>query len=84
MKALTINEIKAQYPDEWVLVGNPKMDSEELHILSGLPALHSKDKKEVCYLGAELVKKFDTYMIVFTGEPRSARRLTGIFSRIIK
>lgn len=84
MKALTINEIKAQYPDEWVLVGNPKMDSEELHILSGLPALHSKDKKEVCYLGAEIVKKFDTYMIVYTGEPRAARRLTGIFNRVTK
>ncbi len=84
MEILTINEIKAQYPDEWVLVANPTMDSEELRVLAGFPALHSKDKKEVCYLGAELVKKFDTYMIVFTGAPRPARRLTGIFNRIIK
>ena len=84
MKDLTIAEIKAQYPDEWVLVGNPVMDNQELHLLSGLAALHSIDKKEVCYLGAELVKQFDTYMIVFTGEPRPTRRLTGIFNRIVK
>ena len=25
MEVLTINEIKAQYPDEWVLVANPQM-----------------------------------------------------------
>jgi hypothetical protein len=79
-----MSEIKSSYPDQWVLVGNPEMDKQELHVLSGLVALHSKDKKEVCYLGAELVKRFDTYMILYTGEPRPARRLTGIFSRIKK
>ena len=84
MTISTINQIKTQYPDQWVLVGNPEMDANELHVLAGFAVLHSKDKKEVCYLGAELVKQFDTYMIVFTGEPRPARRLTGIFNRVIK
>ena len=61
MEILSIAEIKTKYPDEWVLVGNPEMDASELHVLSGQPVIHSSDKKEVCYLGAELVKQFSTY-----------------------
>ena len=84
MEIATMQQIRAQYPDEWVLVGNPEMDANELHVLSGFAVLHSQDKKEVCYLAAELVKQFDTYMVVFTGEPRPVRRLTGIFNRVVK
>ncbi len=47
MEVLTINEIKAQYPDQWVLVGNPVMDVQEQQVLAGLPVFYSKSKKEV-------------------------------------
>jgi hypothetical protein len=82
MEILTIDEIKIRYPEQWVLVGNPQMDEQEQKVLAGLPAFHSKSKKEVCYLGAELVKNFDTYMLVFTGRPRHLNRVVAtVFSR---
>jgi hypothetical protein len=76
-----IEEIKSLFPEEWVLIGNPKMDKSELHVLSGIPILHSKDKKEVCYLGKAKTADFDTVTIVFTGVKTAARALTGIFKK---
>lgn len=85
MEILTLSKIKELYPNEWVLIGNPEMDKEELSVVSGLPAFHSKSKKEVCYLGAELVKKFDSYMLVFTGKPRHLKRIAAsVFNRKTK
>jgi hypothetical protein len=75
-----IDEIKALFPDEWVLVGNPEMDKSELHVLSGIPILHSKDKKEVCYLGKNKTIDYQTFTLVYTGAFKTARTLTGIFN----
>ena len=56
---LTINDIKKLYPDEWVLVGNPIMDESKIDVLEGIPLFHSKDKKEVCYIGRDKTSNFD-------------------------
>ncbi len=76
-QVLTIDEIKAQYPDQWVLVGNPVMDVEQQQVLAGLPVFYSKSKKEVCYLGAELVKNFDSTILLFTGQPKHLKRIVA-------
>ena len=47
-QVLTIAEIKAQYPDQWVLVGNPIIKDTKL--LNGIVLYHSKDKKEILSL----------------------------------
>ena len=78
--AKNIDEIKTLFPDEWVLIGNPKMDKSELHVLSGIPVLHSKDKKEVCYLGKSKTADFKTITIIYTGTFKATRTLTGIFN----
>ncbi|MBK9462736.1 MAG: hypothetical protein IPN94_25835 [Sphingobacteriales bacterium] len=50
---LTIDEIKAQYPDQWVLVGNPilkDLDTLEAIInklVQGVVLFASKDKREI-------------------------------------
>ncbi len=75
-----IEEIKNLYPDEWVLIGNPIMDEPELNVISGVPIIHSKDKKEVCYLGKSKTSDFDTITIIYTGVFKPARTLTGIFN----
>lgn len=76
----SIDEIKSLFPDEWVLIGNPEMDESELHVLSGIPVLHSKDKKEVCYLGKSKTRNFKTITLFYTGAFKPARVLTGIFN----
>jgi hypothetical protein len=79
-EVINIAAIKALYPDEWVLIGNPVMDKSELNVLSGIPVLHSKDKKEVCYLGKSKTADFNTITIVYTGTFKASRAMTGIFN----
>jgi hypothetical protein len=79
---LNIEDIKKRYPDEWVLVGNPVMDEHKLDVLSGVPVYHSKDKKEVCYIGREKTSSFEKVTLIFTGSFKSTRKITGIFNRI--
>lgn len=79
---LNIDQIKAQFPDEWVLLGNPVMDESRLDVLAGIPLFHSKDKKEVCYLGRDKATDYQKITLIFTGSFKPARKLTGIFNRL--
>jgi hypothetical protein len=81
---LNIEEIKKLYPDEWVLVGNPIMDNTNIDVLSGFPIYHSKDKKEVCYIGRDKTANFDKVTLIFTGTFKQTKKITGIFNRIQK
>ncbi len=83
-KLLNIADIKILYPDEWVLLGNPVMDDSKIDVLSGIPLFHSKDKKEVCYMGRDKTSNFDKITLIYTGTFRATRKITGIFNRIIK
>lgn len=81
---ITIEAIKKLYPDEWVLIGNPIMDNSKIDVLSGVPLFHSKDKKEVCYIGRDKTSNFDKITLIYTGSFRPIRKITGIFNRIVK
>lgn len=81
---LNISEIKNLYPNEWVLIGNPIMDDSKIEVLSGIPLFHSKDKKEVCYIGRDKTSNFDKITLIYTGTFKPARKITGIFNRISK
>ena len=82
-EAIHINDIRKRYPDEWVLLGNPTWDNRHLEILSGIPLYHSKDKKEVCYLGRPLIANYTTTTLIFNrATPRQKRSTIGIFKRI--
>lgn len=79
---LNINDIKKLYPNEWVLVGNPIMDESKIDILSGIPIYHSKDKKEVCYIGRDKTSAFNKITLIYTDTFRPTRKITGIFNRV--
>ena len=81
---IDIIDIKKLYPDEWVLLGNPTMDDTKIEVLSGVPIFHSKDKKEVCYIGRNKTSAFDKITLVYTGSFRPTRKITGIFNRVQK
>lgn len=81
---INIADIKSLYPNEWVLLGNPIMDDSKIDVISGIPLFHSKDKKEVCYIGRNKTANFDTVTLIYTGIFKPARKITGIFNRIIK
>jgi hypothetical protein len=81
-QAINIKDIKNLYPNEWVLLGNPIMDESKLDVLSGIILYHSKDKKEVCYIGRNKTSAYDKITLIFTGTFKPTRKITGIFNRI--
>lgn len=81
-QVLKINEIKQLFPGEWVLLGNPIMDDSQIDVVSGIPIFHSKDKKEVCYIGRNRTSAFEKITLIFTGNLKPTRKMTGIFNRI--
>lgn len=81
---VSIAAIKTLYPDEWVLVGDPVMDESRLEVTAGVPLFHSKDKKEVCYIGREKTAGFAKITIIYTGTHRASRKITGIFNRVVQ
>jgi hypothetical protein len=69
-----MDEIKLQYPDEWILLGNPAIDRTK--VMAGIVLYHSKDKKEVCYLGREKATGYDKVTIAYAGEPKKRNKLS--------
>jgi hypothetical protein len=55
-----------------------------LDVISGIPLFHSKDKKEVCYIGRDKTSDFDKITIIYTGSFQPTRKITGIFNRMVK
>lgn len=78
MKSLNIEKIRDLYPNEWVLIGNPIMDTNDVDVLKGIPLYHSQDKREVCYLGKPTTKGYNMITLIYTGEPQRIRRI-GVF-----
>jgi hypothetical protein len=60
-----IDDMKKNYPDEWILLGNPEWDKPGLHVLSGTVLYHSPDKREVAYLGRPLTKGYEKLTLFF-------------------
>ncbi len=52
-EVLRYDEMKARFPDEWVLVGDPETD-ESLQVLGGVVLWHSKDRDQVYGKAIEL------------------------------
>ena len=80
----SLSEIKSLFPNEWVLLGNPTMDESKIDVLSGIPIYHSKDKKEVCYIGRDKTVGYDKITLIYTGSFQPMRKLTGVFRRVEK
>lgn len=52
-QVLTIEEIKARYSPEWVLIGEPQAD-EDLEVRAGRVLFHGPDRDEVYRKAREL------------------------------
>ena len=74
-----IDELKKIYPDEWILLGNPEI--KNTNVLGGFVLKHSKDKKEVCYIGRDKTANYDTVTIAYAGNLKQHRKI-GILKRI--
>lgn len=73
------DELKKLYPDEWILLGDPKMKNTS--VLGEVVLYHSKDKKEVCYIGRDKTADFSTVTIAFAGDLKQHRKI-GVLRRM--
>lgn len=76
---IPFNELKKLYPDEGILLGNPEVKNTS--VLGGVVLYHSKDKKEVCYIGRDKTADFSTVTIAFAGDVKQHRKI-GLLRRI--
>jgi hypothetical protein len=65
MPTLSIDDIKRNYPDEWILLGSPEIDEQNQSIIAGVVLYHSPDKKEVVYLGKPKVAEYEKTALFF-------------------
>ena len=81
----SMEDIKASYPDEWILLGNPERNEREMDILSGVVLYHSPDKREVCYLGKSRIAGYKRTALFFNRvTPRPKRAVLGSILNISK
>jgi len=64
-KVLTWEEIERRYPDEWVLIANPELGSED-QVLTGTVACHAADRERVGRKAARL--RLASGALLFTGQ----------------
>jgi len=64
-EVLTWEEIERRYPDEWVLIANPELGSED-EVLTGLVACHGADRVKVGRKAVEL--RLASGALLFTGQ----------------
>jgi hypothetical protein len=87
MQALTIEEIRKQYPDQWVLIGNPELKNSEVlepvvyKILRGVVLLANKDKREVALKTKDARQGYDSISCIWTGEFSKNRKWITPFKK---
>jgi hypothetical protein len=82
-QVLSFEEIKKMFPDEWVLLGNPEYDDDDLMLLKATVVAHNKDKRELALNCPDWRKSFETATCVFTGTfPKRTRYTIGIMRQI--
>jgi len=81
----SIEDIKNSYPDEWIALGDPiREEGQKQSIISGIVLYHSRDKREVCYLGRALTKNYKRVALFFNrATPRPKRSvIASIYSTL--
>ena len=74
MEKLTKEQIFLQFPDSWVLIGNPILESPKISaplkdkLLSGIVLYASKDKREVAYKAASVKGDCTFTVCIYTGQ----------------
>ncbi len=80
-ETLTIGQIRATYPDQWVLVGNPDLGDPTVlgsvvsKLVSGTVLYSSKNKREIADKAQEFTQQVERFTCVYTGEMPKNRRI---------
>jgi hypothetical protein len=61
---VTLSELKKKYPDEWVLIGDPRETGNDIN---GVLILHHKSKKELANQFSKYQHQFNNTILRYTG-----------------
>ena len=80
--AMTFEEIKKMYPNEWVILGDPELRDPEImgsiveKLIGGVVLAHDKNLKHLAANARDHRKGFSRYTTVFTGDiPKNRKYL---------
>ncbi len=76
---MTIQEIKLNFPDEWILLGNPQFSDST--VIGGEVVCHGTNKTELAEKGKVLKNQYQMLKFIYTGTFKPTRRI-GILKRI--
>lgn len=71
---MSFEDIRALYPNQWVLIGNPELDDSDTlgpiagKLLGGVVLYVSKDKREIGYRAKALRAGYESVTCVYTGD----------------
>ena len=72
-KMQSLKSIKKKYPNQWVLLGNPDIQGDQVH--GGMVLFHDDDKKTVLMFAQKEIENYPMIKVVFTGEASKVVRL---------
>ncbi|GHV60951.1 hypothetical protein FACS1894195_0670 [Bacteroidia bacterium] len=61
----SIDEIKKNYPDEWLILGDPEMSQDGQRVLNATLLYHGTDKRKLAYMEKPLLKTCSTSALLF-------------------
>lgn len=64
-EVITVEEMKARYAPEWVLIGDPEID-EHQRVTAGKVLFHSRNREEVYQKAIELQPKHSAFRFLGT------------------
>ncbi len=70
----SIDQIRLDYPNQWVLVGSPELLEPEINasiiskLVGGVVLFASKDKRELAYKASEVRKGTEITVCVYTSD----------------
>jgi hypothetical protein len=74
MQTMTIEQIRTNYPNQWILIGNPELKDPDINgsiiskLLSGVVLFASADKRELAHQAPTLRNQVDSTVCIYTGE----------------
>jgi hypothetical protein len=63
--SISLEEMISQYPDQWLVVGDPKFDG--LKLVSGIIIANHIDKRVASIIGGEMRKDYSKVTVIHTG-----------------
>jgi len=72
-KSQSLEKIKKNFPNQWILLGNPDIQHDKVY--GGIVLFHDDDKKAVLAFAKKEIENYNMVKVVFAGEASKAVRL---------